>query len=101
MPVADQESKVLEIEPRPYQLALRRLIDEVTDGCEALSALVWKQEHAEYADLPDPIWLHCVLYEETLARRRTGHIRFQRVELPASHPLSGNIVVRDVLVSRV
>ena len=52
------------------------------------------------ADLPDPIWLHCVLYEATLARRRTGHIRFERVELPPAHALSGNIVVRDVLVRR-
>lgn len=99
-PGADQEPEVLAIEPRPYQLALRRLITEVPEGGEPLSALAWKRGHAEYADLPDPIWLHCVLYEATLARSRTGHIRFERVELPASHPLSGNIVVRDVLVRR-
>jgi hypothetical protein len=100
-PKADRESRVLLIEPRPYQLALRRLIDEVPEGRKPLSALSWKQGHSEYAGLPDAIWLHCVLYEATLARRRTGHIRFERVELPASHPLSGNIVVRDVLVRRV
>jgi hypothetical protein len=100
MPGMDQEPRVLVIEPRPYQLALRRLISEVTDSGEALSALNWKRAHAEYADLPEPIWLHCVLYEATLARRRTDHIRFERVQLPPTHPLSGNIVVSDVLVSR-
>ncbi len=99
-PGADQEPRVLVIEPRPYQLALRQLIANVPEDGEPLSALAWKREHAEYADLPDPIWLHCVLYEATLARRRTGHIRFERVELPPAHPLSGNIVVRDVLVRR-
>jgi hypothetical protein len=99
-PGADREPRVLVIEPRPYQLALRRLIANVPEDGEPLSALAWKREHPEYADLPDPIWLHCVLYEATLARRRTGHIRFERVELPPAHPLSGNIIVRDVLVSR-
>lgn len=99
-PGADREPRVLTIEPRPYRLALRRLIAEVPEGGEPLSALAWKRGHGEYADLPDPIWLHCVLYEATLARRRTEHIRFERVELPSLHPLSGNIVVRDVLVRR-
>lgn len=99
-PGTDQEPEALVIEPRPYQLALRHLIAEVQEGGETLSAVDWKRAHVEYADLPDPIWLLCVLYEETLARRRTEHIRFDRVELPASHPLSGNIVVRDVLVRR-
>ncbi len=99
-PKADQGPEVLVIEPRPYQLALRRLIAEVPESGEPLSALAWKRGHAEYAELPDPIWLHCVLYEASLARPRTGHIRFERIELPQSHPLSGNIVVSDVLVRR-
>ncbi|WP_295452629.1 hypothetical protein [uncultured Thiodictyon sp.] len=99
-PGAGQEARVLVIEPRPYQLALRRLISEVPAGGEPLSVLNWKREHPEYAALADPIWLHCVLYEATLARRRTERIRFERLELPASHPLSGNIVVHDVLVRR-
>jgi len=99
-PKAEKEPRVLVIEPRPYQLALRRLIEKVTNEGEPVSALDWKREHSEHAVLPDPIWLHCVLYEATLARRRTGDIRFERVELPASCPLSGNVVVRDVLVSR-
>jgi len=98
---AEQEPRTLVIEPRPHQLALRRLIDEVPGDGEPLSALDWKRARAEYADLPDPIWLHCVLYEATLARRRTERVRFERVELPPVHPLSGNIVVRDVLVRRV
>lgn len=99
-PGSDREPRVLTIPPRPYQLALRRLLAEVPEGGEPLSVLAWKRAHPEYADLPDPIWLHCVLYEETLARRRTGHIRFERLELPQPHSLSGNIVVRDVLVCR-
>jgi hypothetical protein len=99
-PKAEEEPEVLVIEPKPYQLALRRLIAEVPESGESLSALEWKRRHAEYAGLPDPIWLHCVLYEAGLARPRTRHFRFERVELPQPHPLSGNIVVRDVLVRR-
>lgn len=97
----DQEPRVLNIAPRPYQLALRRLIDAVPADGEPVSALAWKRASGDYADLPDDIWLHCVLYEATLARRRVDRIRFQRVEQPATHPLSGNIVVGDVLVRRV
>ena len=78
----DQEARVLVIAPRPYQLALRRLIAEVPAGGEPLSVLTWKRGHAEYADLPDTIWLQCVLYEAGLARRRIERIRFERLELP-------------------
>lgn len=98
IPGADAEPRVLMLAPRPYQLALRRLLAAVPPDGAPLSVLDWKREHPEYADLPDAIWLHCVLYEATLARRRTGHIRFERLELPQPYPLSGNIVVRDVLV---
>lgn len=99
-PGTDQEARVLVIAPRPYQLALRRLIAEVPEGGEPLSVLAWKRGHGEYAQLPDAIWLQCVLYEAGVARRRTERIRFERLELPLNHPLSGNIVVRDVLVQR-
>lgn len=98
MQAADQDPPLIEIQPRLYQLAIRRLLAEIPNSGEPLSALAWKQAHAEYAALPDPIWLHCVLHEATLARPRTRHLRFERVELPPSHPLSGNIVVSDVLV---
>jgi hypothetical protein len=97
---AEQESRVLVIEPKPYQIALRRLINEIPTDGKPVSALDWKRACGEYAELPDDIWLHCVLYEATLSRRRVGHIRFQRVERPSTHPLSGNIVVADVLVHR-
>ncbi len=99
-PGADLESRVFTLAPRPYQLALRRLLAEVPQDGAPLSVLAWKRGHPEYADLPEPIWLHCVLYEVTLARRRTGHLRFERLELPPPHVLSGNIVVCDVLVRR-
>lgn len=96
----EQESWVLVIEPRPYQVALRRLIEEIPDNGRRMSALDWKRARGEYAALPDDIWLHCVLYEATLARRRADRIRFERVEQPATHPLSGNILVSDVLLQR-
>lgn len=99
-PEADQGPDVLVIEPRPDQRALRDLIAEVPESGEPLSALDWKRRHTEYLDLPDPIWLHCVLHEASLARPRSRHFRFERVEQPLPHPLSGNIVVRDVLVRR-
>ena len=92
----DEEPGVLAIEPRPVQLALRRLLADVQAGGEPISALKWKHAHREYADLPDAIWLHCVLYEATLGRRRTHKLRFRRIEWPAQHALSGNIVVHDV-----
>ena len=98
IPGADEEPRVLTLAPRPYQLALRHLLAAVPPDGAPLSVLDWKRAHPEYADLPDSIWLHCVLYEATLARRRTGHLRFERLEWPPSHPLSGNIRVRDVLV---
>jgi hypothetical protein len=82
IPGADTEPRVLTLAPRPDQLALRRLLAAVPPDGAPLSVRDWKREHPEYADLPDAIWLHCVLYEATLARRRTGHIRFERLELP-------------------
>lgn len=97
-PGSDREPRILELAPRPYQLALRRLIAEVPADGEPLSALAWKRRHQEFSALPDAIWLQCVLYEAGLARRRTEFIHFERLELPPTHPLSGNIVVRDVLV---
>lgn len=97
-PGSDHEARIVELAPRPYQLALRGLIAEVPVDGEPLSALAWKRRHPEFAELPDAIWLQCVLYEAGLARRRTARVRFDRLELPPPHPLSGNIVVRDVLV---
>ena len=97
----DQAPRVREILPRPYQVALRRLMDAVPVDGQPLSALAWKRAEGEYAELADAIWLHCVLHESALRRRRTAHIRFEPVVLPVSHPLSGNIVVRDVLLNRV
>lgn len=96
----DQESRVLVVEPRPYQVALRRLIEEIPDDGRPVSALEWKRTRGDYEQLPDDIWLHCVLYESTLARRRADRIRFERVERPSTHPLSGNIVVSDVHLQR-
>lgn len=96
----EQESRVLVIEPRPYQIALRRLIREIPEDGGQLSALAWKHACGEYAQLPDEIWLHCVLYEATLARQRSERVHFKRVEQPSAHALSGNILVSDVFLQR-
>ncbi|MCF8003453.1 MAG: hypothetical protein K9L32_04460 [Chromatiaceae bacterium] len=89
------------IEPRPHQRALRQLLRDLPADGEPLSALDWKRARSDYSDLQDRIWLHCVIHEATLARHRNERVRFEPVEWTPSHPLSGNIGVRDVLVRRV
>jgi len=60
----------------------------------------WKSAEAGFDDLPGDIWLHCVLYEAAMERRRLDRFQFERVEATPDHPLSGNIVVWDVLARR-
>jgi hypothetical protein len=101
VPGGAAKDQVVAIQPKPYQLALKRLLAEVPGNGEPLSALAWKRRQREFDALPDEIWLQCILYETTLERQRTAKLRFERRELPPAHPLSGNILVRDVLVRRV
>jgi hypothetical protein len=88
------------ITAKPYQLAFARFLATVaaTDG--PVSAITWKAAEPEFDHLPGDIWLHCVLYEAAMERRRLDRFRFERVEAAPDHPLSGNIVVRDVQVRR-
>lgn len=94
-----KRDKVIEIEPRPYQMALKSFLRDVPEGEGMLSALDWKRRHPEFSELPNDIWMLCVLYESGLSRKREGRYRFDRIEVPA-HPLAGNIVVRDIHVRR-
>ena len=69
--------------------------------CDApVSAMAWKTSHPGFDNLPGDIWLHCVLYEAAMERRRLDNYLFERVEAMPDHPLSGNIVVRDVVARR-
>lgn len=83
--------------PKPWQEAVQSLITTV--GKEPVSAMSWKRRTPSISDLPNDIWLLCLLHEESLRRRRTEGIRFEQI-LEAAEPLSGMLKVRDILVSR-
>lgn len=83
--------------PKPWQEAVQSLITTV--GKEPVSAMSWKRRTPSISDLPNDIWLLCLLHEESLRRRRTEGIRFEQI-LETAEPLSGMLKVRDILVSR-
>jgi hypothetical protein len=97
--VDDLPQHVLILQPRLYQLAMRRLMDSLAVDPEPVSAVAWKRSHPEYATLPESIWLHCVLHESTIVRRRSSRIRFAIIQEPPTHPLAGNIIVSDIVLS--
>lgn len=83
--------------PKAWQEAVHSLITTV--GKQPVSAMSWKRRTPSISDLPNDIWLLCLLHEESLHRRRTEGIRFEQL-LVAAEPLSGMLKVRDILVSR-
>lgn len=85
------------VQPKPWQEAVQSLITTV--GKEPVSAMSWKRRTPSISDLPNDIWLLCLLHEESLRRRRTEGIRFEQI-LETAEPLSGMLKVRDILVSR-
>ena len=87
------------LQEKPFRRVMRRLLDAVPQS-GSISALDWKraQPERECADMPDAVWLHCVLYEVSL--RRTKAFRFDPIARPAASRFDGNIMVRDVHVSR-
>ncbi len=82
--------------PKPWQSAIQALLLGV--GENPLSALAWKKTRQELDKLGDDIWLLCLLHEESLHRRRSENIRFEPVLAP-SGPLSGMLLVRDIVIS--
>lgn len=97
--VDDLPKHVLILRPRLYQVALRRLMDSLLEGVAPVSAVTWKRAHPEYATLPEGIWLHCVLHESAIVRRRSSRVRFVIIQEAPTHPLSGNIIVNDIVLS--
>ncbi|MBK1654925.1 hypothetical protein [Allochromatium vinosum] len=94
-------STILTIAPRLDQVALRRFIAALPPDGQSVSALAWKRAQRDLLRLDDALWLHGLLHEATLGRRRNARLRFEPLIGAVSHPLSGNIVVHDVQVSRV
>jgi hypothetical protein len=90
----------LAISPKPYQQAFAGFLSTVAASDAPVSAMAWKTSHPGFDNLPGDIWLHCVLYEAAMERRRLDNYLFERVEAMPDHPLSGNIVVRDVVARR-
>lgn len=88
------------ITPKPYQQAFAGFLSTVAASDAPVSAMAWKASQAGFDNLPGDIWLHCVLYEAAMDRRRFERFHFERLEAAPDHPLSGNIVVRDVLARR-
>lgn len=83
--------------PKPWQEAIQSLI--ATVGRQPVSAMSWKRRTPSISELPNDIWLLCLLHEESLRRQRTKDIRFEQI-LETAEPLSGMLKVRDILVSR-
>lgn len=63
-----------------------------------ISALAWKRRQESLSSLDDEAWLHVLLLRGDEIERQG--IRCEPVEDPPSHPLSGNIVVRDAMLGR-
>jgi hypothetical protein len=82
----------------PWQEALTALLSDL--GETPVSALAWKVQHADLAQLDDDIWLLCLLHEGSLNRRRSADVAFEPVTIDTG-PLCGNIYVTDLLLSRV
>ncbi len=93
-------SSSLSITPKLYQQAFAGFLTAVSASDAPISAMDWKASQAGFDNLPGDIWLHCVLYEVAMDRRRLERFHFERLEAAPDHPLSGNIVVRDVLARR-
>lgn len=83
---------------KPWQEALAALLAEL--GEAPVSALTWKVQHIDLAQLDDDIWLLCLLHEASLNRRRSAGVTFEPV-IVDTEPLCGNIYVTDLLLSRV
>ncbi len=86
----------IEISLGLHQVAFRRYLAAARTH-RALSALAWKRGEADLASIADEIWLHHVLYESSTEHPATDTVRFERLTAPPQSPLSGNIVIYDVV----
>ncbi|HMZ10910.1 MAG TPA: hypothetical protein PKW88_09345, partial [Plasticicumulans sp.] len=64
-----------------------------------LSVLGWKRAQAEFRELPEELWLLCVLHAAGLGHA-AGHAGFsrlnlRRIEAPAA-ARAGNVVIHDL-----
>ncbi len=96
----DASPAVLTIALRAHQAAFQRFLDAIPASGHPLSSLAWKRAQPEEDGLTETLWLHCVYHETTLARPRISHLQWDIIEHPYPHPLSGNLIVQDILVRR-
>jgi hypothetical protein len=82
---------------QPWQEALVDLLADV--GEVPVSALAWKAQRRDLAQLDDDIWLLCLLHEGSLRRRRSADVNFEPITVD-TEPLCGNIYVTDLLLSK-
>jgi hypothetical protein len=83
---------------QPWQEALTDLLADL--GEVPVSALAWKAQRRDLAQLDDDIWLLCLLHEGSLRRKRSADVNFQPITVD-TEPLCGNIYVTDLLLSKV
>lgn len=83
---------------QPWQEALAALLADLGDV--PVSALAWKAQRRDLAQLDDDIWLLCLLHEGSLRRRRSADVNFEPITVN-TEPLCGNIYVTDLLLSKV
>ena len=89
------------IQPKPVQLAFHRYLQAACDALVPLSAIGWKRKQPEFSRLNDDAWLLYAVHSiEMLGKSiKTGRLRgleVQRLEAPAEHVRSGNIVIKDL-----
>lgn len=80
-----------------WQDALIELLDQL--GPAPTSAVAWKASRDDLAQVPDDIWILCLLHEQALRRARSADVMFEPMTTPLE-PLSGVIPVTDILLSK-
>lgn len=90
----------VELAPSPAQQALQRCLAAALATDAPLSVLGWKRAQPQYRELPDDLWLLCVLHAAGL-HHGSGHAAFarlhlRRIEAPPAHARTGNVVVHDL-----
>ncbi|HMW31443.1 MAG TPA: hypothetical protein PLP08_18045 [Plasticicumulans sp.] len=89
----------IELAPSPAQQALQQCLAAALESPVPLSVLGWKRAQAEFRELPEELWLLCVLHAAGLGHA-AGHAGFsrlnlRRIEAPAA-ARAGNVVIHDL-----
>lgn len=94
-----EAAAVVELAPSPAQQALQQCLAAALASDTPLSVLGWKRTQPAHRELPDDLWLLCVLHAAGLGHG-PGHAAFARLHLrrieAATGARAGNVVVHDL-----